>query len=115
MFRFESLDIWKMAITYASKVYDFTDEFPQKVQYSLASQLRNSSLSISNNIAEGSGSSSKLEFKSFLNYSIRSLYETVSGLILAKEKNYLAQDKFDQVYQESELLVKKIRAFRSCL
>lgn len=115
MFRFESLDIWKMAIAYASKIHDLVDEFPQKVQYNLASQLRDSSLSVSNNIAEGSGSSSKQEFKNFLNYSIRSLYETVSGLFLAKEKNYLDKKKFEEVYQESELLAKKIRAFRSCL
>ncbi|MFA5039480.1 MAG: four helix bundle protein [Candidatus Omnitrophota bacterium] len=113
MFRFENLDIWKMAIAYASKIYDIVDRFPQKVQFSLAAQLRDSSLSISNNIAEGSGSCSKQEFKNFLNYAIRSLYETVSGIILAKEKRYLDPAGFLELYEEGELLAKKIRAFRA--
>lgn len=58
MFRFENLDIWKMAIEYGDKIFDMTEDFPPKAQYNLGSQLRDSSLSISNNIAEGSGSAS---------------------------------------------------------
>lgn len=115
MFRFETLDIWKMAIEYCSKVYDIADNFPQKVQYSLGSQLRGSSLSIPNNIAEGSGSESRKDFKNFLNYSVRSAFETISGLTLAKKKQYLKETQFDELYKEGELLVKKIRAFRKVL
>lgn len=115
MFRFETLDIWKLAIQYCIKIYDFVDAFPQKVQFNLGSQLRASALSVSNNIAEGSGSYSKQEFKNFLNYSIRSTYETISALHVAKAKGYFKEEDFKQIYSESELLVKKIKAFRSVL
>jgi len=37
MFRFESLDIWKLAVEYASKLYDVADSFPQKEIYGLSS------------------------------------------------------------------------------
>lgn len=104
-----------MAIKYCAKVYDIVDTFPQKIQYNLGSQLRDSALSISNNIAEGSGSYSKQEFRSFLNYAIRSTYETVSAFFVAREKKYINLDKFNEVYNEGELLVKKIRVFRERL
>ena len=115
MFRFETLDIWNLAIEYCDIIFDIADDFPQKAQYNLGSQLRNSSLSISNNIAEGSGSCSKQEFKNFLNYSIRSLYETISGLFMAKRKKYINEQKFNVLYSKGEILVKKIRAFRESL
>ena len=115
MFRFESLDIWQMAIEYCNKIYIVVEVFPQNNQYNLASQLRSSSLSISNNIAEGSGSNFNPEFKSFLNYSIRSTYETVSALHVAKKRKYINEEDFKNFYQEGELLVKKIRAFRLSL
>ena len=115
MFRFETLDIWKLAIEFCNKIYKIVPEFPKEIQYTLGSQLREAALSISNNIAEGSGSSSKQEFKSFLNYSIRSVYETVSILFIARDNKYLKVDQFKEFYDSAEVLVKKIRAFRNKL
>jgi len=115
MFRFEDFEIWKLAIDYCDKIYDVVDTFPNEVKYNLGSQLRSSVLSISNNIAEGSGSSSNPEFRSFLNYSIRSNYETISGLFVARKRKYLSESQFLEVYQEGEKLVKMIRAFRKSL
>ena len=66
MFRFETLDIWKLAIEYGDQIFEIADQFPQRTQTSLGSQLRGSVLSISNNIAEGSGSDSKPDFRKFL-------------------------------------------------
>jgi len=115
MFRFESLEIWQLAIEYCDKIYDAVDHFPSQIQYTLGSQLRNSVLSISNNIAEGSGSSSKHEFRSFLNYSIRSTYETISGLFVAKRRQYITEENFKEYYEKGEILAKKMRAFRASL
>jgi len=115
MFRFETLEIWKQAIKYGIDILDLADNFPQKVQFNLGSQLRASALSVSNNIAEGSGSSSKLEFKNFLNYSIRSIYETVSAMHIARAKRYIQEETFNRIYAESELLVKKVKSFREVL
>ena len=115
MFRFENLEIWKMAIDFSDKVFDIVDNFPVNIQYNLGSQLRDSSLSISNNIAEGSGSSSNPEFRNFLNYAIRSTFETVSGLIFARRKKLITEENFQNLYLSGELLVKKIHSFRNAL
>ncbi|HEX9654997.1 MAG TPA: four helix bundle protein, partial [bacterium] len=65
-FRFQDLEIWKMAIEIADELFDIADELEQKRLYRFAEQLRASGMSMSNNIAEGSGSSSDSEFARFL-------------------------------------------------
>lgn len=115
MFRFEGLEIWQEAVQFASDIFDLALELPKQVQYSVGSQIRSSALSISNNIAEGSGSYSKEEFKSFLNYSIRSVFETASMLIVCKKKQWLTDSLFGTRYEQGERLARKITKFRKSL
>jgi four helix bundle protein len=58
-FRFQDMEIWKMAIDIADRLFDISDELEEKHLYRFAEQLRGAGMSISNNIAEGSGSVSK--------------------------------------------------------
>jgi four helix bundle protein len=115
MFRFETLDIWKFAIEYCQNVFEMVDKLSQKFQYNLGEQLKRSVLSISNNIAEGSGSNSKPDFKKFLNYAIRSTFETVSMVIIIRERKCLDNESYKELYSQGELLVKRITAFRNSL
>ena len=115
MFRFESLDIWKLAVLFVSDIFRVVKQLPKEAQWDLGSQLRRAVLSISNNIAEGSGSSSSVEFKSFLNYSVRSTYEAVSMLFIMRDNQYIDSNLFSKLYDQAELLVKKIRTFRNHL
>ena len=55
MFRFEQLEIWRLSVNYAKLCYEATKTFPKEEQFGLANQLRRAAVSISNNIAEGSG------------------------------------------------------------
>ena len=88
MFRFENLEIWKRSIEVTDRLFDLADTFEAKHHYRFADQLRGASLSISNNIAEGSGSSSKKDFTKFLNYTHRSIFETVNMLIIASRRAF---------------------------
>ena len=74
-FRFQDLKIWQLSIEIAHSLFDIADEFEKKKLYRFAEQLRGAGLSMSNNIAEGSGSDSKREFKHFLNIAKRSTFE----------------------------------------
>ena len=51
-FRFQDLEIWKMAIEIADRLFDVADELEGKRLFKFAKQLRGAALSISNNIAE---------------------------------------------------------------
>jgi len=115
MFRFEELEIWKLALEYAEEIYDLLDRLPISERYNVNEQLRRSALSISSNIAEGAGSSTTKNFASFLNISIASVFETVGILFFAEKRKYISEEKRIMLYKKAELLVKKTRSFKNSL
>jgi four helix bundle protein len=114
-FRFEDLDIWKESIEISDDLFDFADKADEKRFFKFAEQLRAAGMSISNNIAEGSGSFSDKEFASFLNISRRSVFECVNILhIFLRRKIITEQDK--NILKSRLLqLSKKITNFRKTL
>jgi len=88
MFRFEELNIWKSALQYGNDLYNISSKFPKTETFALANQLRRAAVSISNNIAEGSGGSAK-DFAKFLTIAIKSTLETVNILYIAQSQGYI--------------------------
>jgi four helix bundle protein len=78
--RFEDLPVWKLAIEIALRVYELTRDRFFSQPGDLRSQLRRSSLSISNNIAEGFERGSTAELLAFLYIARGSAGETRSML-----------------------------------
>ncbi len=74
-FRFQDLKIWQLAIDIADELFSIADDLEQKKPFRFAEQLRGACMPVSNNIAEGSGSDSRKEFKQFLNIARRSTFE----------------------------------------
>ncbi len=112
-FKFEKLDIWKLAIDFAGDVHNLTRGFPREEIFSLTSQMKRAADSISLNIAEGSTGQSDHEQGRFLGYAQRSILEVVNCLYLAIRRKYIDQQQFDQFYLASEKLVIKIQAFKN--
>jgi four helix bundle protein len=115
MFAYESLDIWKLAIEYAKTIYKITRRFPQSEQYGLVSQLTRASVSISANIAEGSGASGARDKLHYLDISIKSALECTSEVQIGLELNLIDQETRDSLYEEAEKLIRKIRAYKNFL
>jgi four helix bundle protein len=115
MFKFEELEIWNESIKFTSDVYRITKTFPAEERFGLTQQLRNAAISISLNIAEGSGRYHNRDFLRFLQIAIGSLYEVVSGLFIAKNEEYISDKDFKNTYSEAEKIGKMINAFISYL
>jgi len=114
-FRFENLEIWKLAVEYGEKIHNLTKKFPRSELFGLTPDLNRALISISSNIAEGSGSNGNREFKRYLGIAIKSVFETVSQVFVASRKMYIDIDEFKDTYQKAELLVKKINCFSKSL
>jgi len=114
-FRFQDLNIWKDAIEIADKLFDIADRLENRKYYKFAEQLRSASLSISNNIAEGSGSNSKKEFINFLNIAKRSAFENVNMLIILEKRSLLEKEKLDSLMDKLDHLSRKITNFQKSL
>ena len=114
-FKFEQLDIWKLAIEFADEVHLLTRGFPKEELFSLTSQFKRAADSVSLNIAEGSIGQSDAEQKKFVGYSIRSLAECVNCLYLSNRRNYISHEEFAKLYKRSETLFAKLNRFRRSL
>lgn len=115
MFKFETLEIWKLAIEYSDGVYDLTDKFPDEERFGLTAQARRSSSSAPASIAEGSGGSSVNDFQNYLDIALKSIYETVSHLALAEKRGYITKEEYEEQKAQAEKLVRKIKAFKRWL
>jgi four helix bundle protein len=114
-FRFQDLKIWQLAIEIASDLFDVADELEKRKLYRFADQLRGAGMSMSNNIAEGSGSSSKKEFKQFLNVARRSTFENANILILLKRKDLVTEGCLERLLDKLDHLCRQITNFQSSL
>ncbi|MFO1004419.1 MAG: four helix bundle protein [Planctomycetaceae bacterium] len=92
MFNFQHLEVWQLAIEFADLVYQATDGFPSHELYGLTTQLRRASVSVSSNIAEGSGRGSNREFQRFIGIAYGSLMECISQLEISRRRTYITLD-----------------------
>ena len=114
MYRFEKLRVYHDAMDLVQNVYQTTRLLPQEERFVLVDQLRRSVISIVLNIAEGSGGLGDKEYQSFLRNALKSLYETVAGLMLSQKMYHLnisiALEKCDLVGKELNALIKYLKS-----
>jgi len=115
MFRFEKLDAWKEAIGLADEVYTVTKRFPNDERYGLTSQMRRAAVSVSSNVAEGSGRASDRDFAHFVQLAYGSLMELVSQTETALRQSFLDKSTRDHLYQRSEKLARILSGLRASL
>lgn len=115
MFRFEKLEVWQKAIEYADCVYSTTKGFPNEERFGLANQLRRAAVSVSSNIAEGTGRSSDADFSRFVEIGYGSLMETVSQSHIAQRQEFLEQPAFEDLYQRADQLARMLSGLRASL
>jgi len=114
-FRFQDLKIWHLAIQIADELFDIADRLEEKRLYRFADQLRGAGMSMSNNIAEGSGSSSKREFTQFLNMARRSTFENANILIILERRQLVTKDLLGGLLNKLDSLCRQITSFQNSL
>lgn len=114
-FRFQDFTIWKNAIELTDELFDLADTLEADKKFRFAEQLRGAVMSITNNISEGAGSSSKKDFARFLSYSRKSCFETANILILMEKRDYVSQNTLHIKLDEIEILSKMITNFKKSL
>lgn len=115
LFRFQRLRIWREAVDLAKDMLDLAKRLSDAKLYGYANQLERASLSIPNNIAEGTGSASNKEFANFLNISRRSLYECVNIIIIIYERQVISNEEFKKLINDLVSLSRQISALRNHL
>ena len=114
-FRFQDLEIWKDAIVLTDELLDIADDLEERKFFRFSEQLRSAAMSMSNNIAEGSGSLFHKEFVRFLDISRKSTFENANIIIILHRRNLIEPNKIDELLDKLELLCRKITSFQKTL
>jgi four helix bundle protein len=114
-FRFEDLEIWQNSRTLAVNLHKLANDLEKRRLYRYAEQLRGAGLSLTNNIAEGSGSTHAREFQQYLNIARRSLFEDASMLMVFETLGLFTPGEIDGLLTDCDKLSRKITNFSRSL
>ena len=113
--RFEDLEIWKEARRLAKEIHIICLETELKSDFRFRDQIKASSGSVMDNIAERFERNGNLEFRQFLSIAKGSAGESRSQLYRVFDCNYINEDKFNLLKTDFENLSGKINNFISYL
>jgi four helix bundle protein len=112
--KFEDLIVWQKSHKLTLKVYKLTRQFPREETFGSVSQMRRAAVSVSANIAEGFGRSSRSDKARVLNLGLSSLDELRYFFILARDLGYIAPgSESDEAAEVGRLLTASARTLAS--
>lgn len=114
-FRFQDLEIWQRGASISPTLFQLADRLEQRRLYRFAEQLRGAGLSITNNIADGSGSTSRSEFTHYLNMARRSVFEVANILIILTREMCWTENEVEGMLDELEEQSRMLLAFQRTL
>ncbi|PDS23796.1 four helix bundle protein [Flavobacterium branchiophilum] len=109
--KFEDLEIWKEARKLAKEIYVISKETDLKTDFRFKQQIKASSGSVMDNIAEGFERDGTIEFRQFLSIAKGSAGETRSQIYRLFDYEYITKEKFENLIYRYENLSGKIKNF----
>ena len=111
MRNYRDLEVWKKCHKLTLDLYRTTRQFPKHELFGLISQIRRSSASIGENIAEGCGRRSNPEMARFLLIATGSASELDYELLLAHDLHYID----DPTYARLQSALEEVRRMMTAL
>ena len=102
IYAFEKLLAWQTTREVTKQIYQKTKNFPKEELFGITSQIRRAGISISCNLAEGSGRTSEGQQTHFYQIAYASALEVVNLLILSKDLEILIDEDYLHLRNEME-------------
>ena len=113
--KFEDLEIWQLARQLSQQVLFISKNTELKNDYRFKDQIKASSGSFMDNIAEGFERDGNLEFRQYLSIAKGSFGEVRSQFYRLFDSEYIAEEKMVELVTECEQISKRIANFISYL
>jgi len=115
----KKLDVWNRAVSFVTRIYEVTRDYPREELYGIVSQMRRAALSIPCNISEGAARQSTKEYIRFLYISLGSASELDVQIIVSKNLNYLTDGMYSELLagnkEISKMLMGLIKSLKARL
>ena len=115
MFSFENLRVYKVARQLVKDVYLLQNEFPREERYALGDQVRRAAVSITANLAEGSGRQSPREKVRFIEIAFGSMTEVFCELQTACDLGYIKIEQLNALRPQFTEVAKMLSGLRNRL
>lgn len=89
----KELDAWKFSVDLSVELYSITKSFPKEEMFGIVQQIRRAAISVPSNIAEGCARKSSKETIHFLYFSLGSLAELETQIIISHKLGYINQSE----------------------
>nr|WP_294773530.1 four helix bundle protein [uncultured Flavobacterium sp.] len=109
--KFEDLEIWQEARKLAKEIYLISKETELKSDFRFKEQIKASSGSVMDNIAEGFERDGNIEFRQFLSVAKGSAGESRSQIYRLYDYEYISEEQFIDLKNKYENLSGKIKNF----
>jgi len=107
----EDLEVYQLAVEIANEIWKDVGTWNSFAKYTLGEQLTKAADSISFNISEGYGRYSHKENIHFCYISRGSLFETITGIKKALNRNLISLVRFEYLFQKLNNLHLKLNAY----
>ena len=114
-FSFEGLRVYQATRLLVKDVYTLVNKFPAVENFALSSQVRRAIVSVSANIAEGSGRNHAKDKAHFIDIAYGSLLETYSELLTAADLGYINEDELLSIKPQFVDIGKMLSGLRTSL
>lgn len=109
--RFEDLEIWQEARRLSREIIRIAKDTDLRVDFKFKEQIKSSSGSVMDNVAEGFEKNGNIEFRQFLSIAKASAGETRSQIYRLFDNEYITQEEPDSLVSDYEKLSGKINNF----
>jgi four helix bundle protein len=86
---YRQLEVWKLGMATAAKVYQLTERFPRGERFGLTAQIRRAVASVPANVAEGNVRSTRRDYASFVSIARGSAVEATTFILLAVDLGFV--------------------------
>ncbi|WP_298140118.1 four helix bundle protein [Flavobacterium sp.] len=100
IYSFEKLIVWQKARKLSVVIYKTTKTLPKDELFGLISQMRRCAVSISSNIAEGTGRHSNKDKARFTEIAYGSALELLNQIILSNDLEFISNDCYKEIRSE---------------
>ena len=115
MSSYRDLKVWAKTRVYIKDVYTISANFPKEEIYGITSQIRRATVSIANNIVEGSARYSDKEFMRFLDIAYASSIEVENMHYICLDLAYINEEEFSILFEKSQEIQRMIFSLKHSL